>query len=232
MKVLIAEDDANILAGIIDVLEDEGYEPIAAHNGHEAISHYKEAAPDFVILDIMMPGLNGYDVCRSIRREDTDIPIIFLSAKSEEIDKVIGLELGADDYIMKPFGIKEFLARIRAISRRCLRKNQTTQALPSTFQLDDIEVFPSELRARRGELCIDLNLRDLKILTLLHEHPGKVLDRNTLFNACWGLDYAPNSRALDQHISQLRKKIEHDPKEPKIIQTVHGAGYRYDPPET
>ena len=87
------------------------------------------------------------------------------------------------------------------------------------------------LRARRGELCIDLNLRDLKILTLLHEHPGKVLDRNTLFNACWGLDYAPNSRALDQHISQLRKKIEHDPKEPKIIQTVHGAGYRYDPPE-
>lgn len=229
MKVLIAEDDPNILTGICEILEEEGYQPVPARDGQQALDLHAQEEIDFVVLDIMMPRVNGYDVCRNIRKQNPTIPIIFLSAKSEEIDKVIGLELGADDYIMKPFGIKEFLARIRAVSRRCLRAKDSPSQ-PQAFWLDDLEVLPGELRARRGEQTIDLSLRDLKILTLLHERPSQVLDRNLLFNACWGVDYLPNSRALDQHISQLRKKIERDPKTPSIIQTVHGSGYRYDPP--
>ncbi|MEE8450363.1 MAG: response regulator transcription factor, partial [Thermoguttaceae bacterium] len=150
---------------------------------------------------------------------------IFISAKSEEIDKVVGLELGADDFIVKPFGVKEVVARIRAVTRRCCAA-RTKQ--PESFRMDDLEVFPGELRARRGEKTIDLSLRDVKILELFHRRRGQVLDRNTIFNDCWGEDYLPNSRTLDQHISQLRKRIEVSPKEPKLIRTVHGAGYRFE----
>jgi len=227
MRVLVAEDDPNILAGVVEVLEEEGHEPIAARNGREAIDRFQDAAPDFVILDIMMPEVNGYDVCRTIRQEAPSLPIIFLSAKSEEIDKVIGLELGADDYISKPFGVKEFVARVRAVARRC-QPAVAAAAEDAPFAMGDLEVLPAELRARRGEQVVDLSLRDVKILKILHQHEGKVLDRDALFNACWGVDYYPNSRTLDQHISQLRKKIEEDPKQPAIILTVHGVGYRYD----
>ncbi len=149
-----------------------------------------------------------------------------ISAKSEEIDKVLGLELGADDFIMKPFGVREVVARIRAVSRRCLAQHAPVQ---STFTLGDLEVHPNELRARRGDAAIDLSLRDVKLLALFAEHPGEVLDRDQLFNAGWGIDHLPNSRTLDQHISQLRKRIERDPKLPRVIRTVHGVGYRYDP---
>lgn len=237
MKVLVAEDDPNILAGVIEVLEDEGYEPIASRDGAEALLRYHTHQPDFVILDIMMPEMNGYDVCREIRKLDATLPIVFLSAKSEEIDKVIGLELGADDYISKPFGIKEFIARIRAVARRAQRSTPAPPTQPevtatpdddASFVMGTLEIFPSELRARRDEQVMDLSLRDIKILQVLFANEGKVMDRNTLFNECWGMDYFPNSRTLDQHISQLRKKIEVDPKQPTIIRTVHGVGYRFE----
>lgn len=236
LKVLVAEDDPHILAGVVEILEEEGHEAIAARNGEEALERFAKDTPDLAILDIMMPKKNGYDVCRAIRQQDQTLPIIFLSAKSEEIDKVIGLELGADDYISKPFGIKEFIARVRAVTRRSQRSTPTPSAasasLPASteapFVIGDLELFPSELRARRGEDVIDLSLRDVQILQLLFEQKGKVVDRNTLFNVCWGIDYLPNSRTLDQHISQLRKKIEHNPRQPAIICTVHGVGYRYD----
>jgi DNA-binding response OmpR family regulator len=228
MRVLVAEDDLLMLAGIADILEGEGYEVITARDGQEAITLFRERAPDFICLDIMMPYINGYDACRLIRRESTTVPVIFLSAKSEEIDKVIGLELGADDYIMKPFGMKEFVARMRAVSRRCYAARPETER-PGSFRMGEVEVLVGELRARRGDgPLIELSLREVKLLEVLYQNRGQVLSRDHLFNACWGGDRYPNTRTLDQHISQLRKKIERDPKSPAIIETVRGAGYRYD----
>jgi DNA-binding response OmpR family regulator len=227
MKVLLAEDDRHIREGLRDILLAEGYETIVAADGREALRLYTADAPHFVLLDIMMPGANGYDVCREIRARDPDIPIIFISAKSEEIDRVVGLELGGDDFIVKPFGVKEVVARIRAVTRRCLRTRGPAASPP--FTMADLEVLPGELRARRDGQTIDLSLREAGILRLLHEHAGRVVDRDTFFNRLWGLDHVPNSRTLDQQISKLRRRIERDPTSPRIIKTVHGSGYRYDP---
>jgi DNA-binding response OmpR family regulator len=227
MKVLVAEDNANTRAGLGEILEAEGYRVVMAKNGKEALEVFEREAPDFVCLDVMMPGADGYEVCRRIRARNAAVPIIFISAKSEEVDKVVGLELGADDFIVKPFGVKEVVARIRAVTRRFLAARGAQEA-PGPFRMGDLEVFPAELRARRGEEAIDLSLRDIKILEVLHANRGKALDRNTIFNHCWGIDYFPQSRTLDQQISQLRKRIEVDPRKPKIIRTVHGLGYRYD----
>ena len=227
MRVLIAEDDANIAAGLADLLRGEGYDVDVAPNGRAALDAYAAQRPDIVLLDIMMPQVNGYDVCREIRKRDARTAILFLSARSEEIDRVIGLELGADDFIMKPFGVKEVIARIRAVSRRCLAATATTEA--PVFRMGDLEVSAAELRARRGNETYELSLRDVRILTLLHREAGRVVDRDTFFRECWGYDHLPNSRTLDQHISKLRKRVERDSEVPVIIRTVHGVGYRYDP---
>lgn len=228
MKVLIAEDDRNMRDAIVDILEREGYETIAARDGREALEQFASQPPDFVCLDIMMPHVNGYDVCRQIRARNADVPVVFLSAKSEEIDKVLGLELGADDYIMKPFGMKEFIARVRAISRRCFARRAPGERA-AAFHMGPIEVLPDELRARRADGRVaELSLRDVGILRFLYQHRGQAVSRDQLFSACWGGDKYPNSRTLDQHISQLRKKVETTPKEPVIIQTVRGVGYRFD----
>ena len=227
MKVLIAEDDRNIRSGLEEILQDEGYETVVAEDGTQALALYRSESPDFLCLDIMMPGVNGYEVCREVRRSDPDVPISFISAKSEEIDKVVGLELGADDFILKPFGVREVLARIRAVTRRYLARDRVG-ADRKPFRMDDLEIMPAELRARRGEQIVDLSLRDVKILQLLHRMSGQVVDRTTLFNQCWGLAHIANSRTLDQHVSQLRKRIEREPKQPRIIRTVHGVGYRYE----
>ena len=226
MKVLLAEDDPLIREGLAEILRLEGYRVVPAGDGESALELFESESPDFVCLDIMMPKASGYDVCRRMRATRPEVPIIFISAKSEEIDKVVGLELGADDFIVKPFGVKEVVARIRAVTRRCGAAAGSQP--PESFRMDDLEVFPSELRARRGEKTIDLSLRDVKILELFHRRRGEVLDRSTIFNECWGEDYFPNSRTLDQHISQLRKRIEVSPKEPKLVRTVHGAGYRFE----
>jgi len=231
MKVLIAEDDKHTREGLAEILAGEGYEVLAAASGVEALELFARHEPDFVCLDVMMPGTDGYQVCREIRKRSPGVPIIFISAKSEEIDKVVGLELGGDDFIVKPFGVKEVVARIRAVTRRCLALKGAQQqggGQADTFRIGDLDVYPGELRARRGEEVIDLSLRDVKILELFAESRGRVLDRNAIFNRCWGIDYLPSSRTLDQHISQLRKRIEVDPKRPRIILTVHGVGYRYD----
>jgi DNA-binding response OmpR family regulator len=227
MKVLIAEDDPHTRSGLGEILEAEGYETLTAENGAEAMRLFTSESPDFVCLDIMMPGASGYDVCRQIRQTDPDIPIIFISAKSEEIDKVVGLELGADDFIVKPFGVREVVARIRAVTRRRFAA-APANARPASFRIGDLDVFPSELRARRADMVMELSLRDVKILALLRGKQGSVVTRDAFFTECWGLDHIPNSRTLDQHIAQLRKRIEVDPKNPAIILTVHGAGYRHD----
>jgi DNA-binding response OmpR family regulator len=190
------------------------------------VDFFRVENPDFVCLDVMMPGLNGYEVCKQIRKQDEKVPILFLTAKAEEIDTVLGLELGADDYMTKPFGVKEIIARIRAILRRTASRGGGRS--DDDFTMDDLRIVPTELRAYREKNEIQLSPRDVKVLRLLFERRGKVIDRNTLADEVWGVDYFPESRALDQHISQLRKRIEKDPSQPRIIRTVHGAGYRFE----
>ena len=228
MRVLVAEDDAAMRAGLVEILEGEGYEVVAADDGEAALARWQAAPTDFVLLDIMMPRRSGYDVCREIRRADRDVPIVFLSAKSEEIDKVLGLELGADDFIMKPFGMRELIARVRAISRRCYQRSAPRPT--RDFAIGGIAVAPAELRATLVDgSTVELSLREVNLLAAFAQHPGAVLDRDMLFQTCWGGGKYPNSRTLDQHIAKLRKKIEGDPKAPAIIRTVRGVGYRYEP---
>ncbi|MCP4782770.1 MAG: response regulator transcription factor [Fuerstiella sp.] len=226
MKVLVAEDDQFTRDGLVEVLESEGYQVVAAADGTEAIQQFRDQQPDFVCLDIMMPSRSGYEACSAIRAASPDVPIIFISAKAEEVDRLVGFEVGADDFIAKPFSVREVVARVRAVARRCCA---ATPDVPAEFSMGNLTVLPGELRAKRGDNVIDLSPRDVKILQLLHDNPGKALDRNVIFNHAWGEDYFPNSRTLDQHISQLRKRVEVDPKEPNLICTVHGVGYRYDP---
>ena len=228
IKILFAEDDALIRDGLETLLAREGYLPVPAVDGQEALRLFEREKPDFVLLDIMMPNLGGYDVCRAIRRQDPLVPILFLSARGEEIDRVLGLELGADDYLVKPFGSRELVARINAVLRRT-RFRAHVDPNTVSFVLDDLEVVPDQLRARRGDTWIDLGPRDVSILRLLHERVGKVIDRSDLFETCWGASFPGATRAVDQHLSQLRRKIELDPANPRIIRTVHGAGYRYEP---
>jgi two-component system, OmpR family, alkaline phosphatase synthesis response regulator PhoP len=228
MKVLIAEDDVLTREGLQEILEAEGYTVITAADGKQAVELFESQRPDFVCLDIMMPAASGYDVCREIRALDKNVGLIFISAKSEELDKVLGLELGADDFIVKPFGVKEVVARVRAVTRRCLAKKHQPEL--SEFRMGELVIFPAKLRGRRGDEQLEFSLREIKLLKLFHENPGVVLDRDTIFNACWGQRYLPSSRTLDQHISRLRKRIESDPGNPTIIRTIHGAGYRWEGP--
>ncbi len=229
MKVLIAEDDRNIRQGLFDILEAEGYEVVEAGDGEEALAAFERESPDFICLDIMMPKKSGYDVCREIRGSGASVPIVFLSAKSEEIDKVVGLELGADDFISKPFGVKEVVARIRAVTRRYYAaKEQKGEPTDEVFTIGDLEVYPTKLRAVRDGADIELSLREIRLLKLFAENPGIVLSRDKVLDECWGQKYFPASRTLDQHISRLRKRVEHDSKNPVFIKTVHGVGYRYE----
>lgn len=225
MKVLIAEDDVYTRDGLAEVLRAEGYSVVAACDGREALLEFARHQPDFVCLDIMMPAQSGFEVCRKMREASPELPIIFISAKAEEVDKLVGFDMGADDFIEKPFSVREVVARIRAVTRRCCARHPHESA---AFQMGDLEVCPAELRARRGEQTLELSLRDVKILQLLHARRGQAVDRQTIFRHGWGEDYLPNSRTLDQHISQLRKRVELDAKSPRLIQTVHGIGYRFE----
>jgi DNA-binding response OmpR family regulator len=225
MKVLTAEDDPITLDAIESSLRAEGFKTLTARNGKEALESWKKHRPDLICLDIMMPGIGGYEVCRQIRLTDSRTPIIFLSAKSEEVDVVLGLELGADDFVRKPFGRRELLARIRAALRRAAARSPA----PGSFKMRDLTIYPDELRAARGKREIELSPREAKILTILHENAGKPVKRDTLLDRCWDMEYYPESRTLDQHMANLRKLIERDPAEPEIIETVRGFGYRYRP---
>jgi DNA-binding response OmpR family regulator len=226
MKVLIAEDDAITLDAVDTALRAEGFKTMLAHNGKEALQLWQKNRPDLVCLDIMMPELNGYEACRKIRLTDQNTPVLFLSAKNEEVDVVVGLELGADDFIRKPFGRRELLARIRAALRRAAVR---TAAAPKSFKMHDLTVFPDELRAVRGKREIELSPRETQILQLLFENAGKPVHRDTFLDRCWGMEYYPESRTLDQHIVNLRKRIESSSSSSEIIETVRGVGYRYRP---
>lgn len=228
MKILVAEDDPLTREALVACLEGEGFAVSAAANGHEALECWQGESPDLVCLDIMMPGLDGYEVCRRIRATRSRVPVVFLSAKNEEIDIVVGLELGADDFVRKPFGRHELLARIRSALRRSAGTEKTSDPRPrESFVMGPITIYPKELRAERAGETIDLTPREVAILKLLHERRGEAVDRDTLLDRCWGMDYFPESRTLDQHIAKLRKKLDEDGGDTGLIETVRGVGYRF-----
>jgi len=227
--ILVVEDDANIRRGVTDILESEGYEVTPARDGAEGLKLYRQGGHDLVLLDLMMPEMNGYDVCREIRKRSPQVPILILSAKSEEVDKVVGLEIGADDYITKPFGVRELLARVSAALRRArVGDDAGTVTLPDEFQFGTVTVRPRKFEANRGTEIIPLTPRELKLIEIFHSKPDEALTRDYLLDNAWGIDYMGTTRTLDQHIAQLRKKIEAEGDEPYIL-TVHGVGYRYKP---
>jgi two-component system alkaline phosphatase synthesis response regulator PhoP len=222
MTILLAEDDLLTREAVTELLENDGHRVLAAKNGIDAIAAWKAHRPGLVLLDIMMPGASGYEVCRTIRRDDTTTPILFLSAKSEEVDVVLGLELGADDFLRKPFGKHELLARVRAVMRR-----HETPAAKDVIHFGPWRIHPKRHIALSDTAEIELTGREVKVLVLLSARRGEVVTRDELLNECWGLEYFPESRTLDQHILNLRKKIEANPSRPLLIETVRGTGYRF-----
>lgn len=228
MNILIAEDDIHLREGLNDLFMQDGYSCTLTENGEEAYNTFKMQRPDFCIFDVMMPKMDGFELCRRVRALDEHIPIILLTAKGDEVDRVVGLELGADDYIAKPFGPRELIARVKAITRRSSNSAAPRTAQITPFTMDHLTIDPKSLRAQNQDQTIQLTMRELKVLEMLYENKGKVLSRLELFEECWGRRYMANSRALDQFISQLRQKIEIDHSSPKIIRTVHGVGYRYE----
>jgi DNA-binding response OmpR family regulator len=229
MSILIAEDDPNLRNGIVDLLAMEGFDCRIAEDGAKALALFKAQKPELCVFDVIMPEMDGLTLCREIRRIDQLVPILLLSARGEEIDRVLGLEIGADDYVAKPFGARELVARIKAALRRTRIQTATAQLDPEArLKMGDLEVDQKAMRAFRGNVRIDLTVREVAILAALFERRGQAVSRDDLFDLCWGRDYMPNSRALDQYVSALRKKIEIDPAAPRIIRTVHGIGYRYE----
>ncbi|MHA3770773.1 response regulator transcription factor [Verrucomicrobiota bacterium sgz303538] len=223
MKVLIAEDDPITLASLSACIQAEGLTPICASHGREALELWEAHRPALLCLDIMMPEVDGFEVCRQVRSKDRAIPILFLSAKNEEVDVVVGLELGADDFIRKPFTRAEVMARIRAALRRARAATPPSRVL----KMNDLMVWPDELRAERNGRAIELSPREAAMMVLLHENSGRPVSRDTFLDRCWDADYFPDSRTLDQHIAMLRKKVEADPANPHVIETVRGIGYRF-----
>jgi DNA-binding response OmpR family regulator len=231
-RILVAEDDKNILAGLQDALENEGYRVSPAADGAEAICLLEKERFDLVILDIMMPGKSGFDVCKTIRATDQNLPVMMLTAKGEEIDKVIGFELGADDYVTKPFGVRELLARIAALLRRSSHSNENLlkdSPIPLQFVIGKAAVDALEFKVRLGTQTFDLTAREVKLLQIFYANPYKVLTREQLLTQAWGITYYGTTRTLDQHIAQLRKKLAPDTTHKSVIKTVHGVGYRYEP---
>ncbi len=229
INILVAEDEDNLREGLVDTLEAEGYRVVAVADGAAAFEVFKTEAVDLLLLDIMMPEMSGYQVCREVRRIDSRVPIIMLTAKGEEIDKVLGLELGADDYVTKPFGLHELRARIAAVLRRCRREPEAARAeLPEVFRFGEATIERKSFQGRLNGNAFSLTAREMKLLEIFSGHPGEVLSRNDLLNRAWGIDYQGTTRTLDQHVAQLRKKVEPEPALPRVIVTVHGVGYRYD----
>jgi two-component system alkaline phosphatase synthesis response regulator PhoP len=223
-KILIIEDEEDLVKGLKLNLADEGYEVDWAFNGEEGLRKAIEEKPDLIILDIMLPKKNGLDVCRELRQKHVTVPIIMLTAKGEEIDKVVGLEIGADDYMTKPFSIRELLARIKAHLRREKRKAKT---IPQVYSLGDVEIDFTHFKVRHKDKQLDLTSIEVEILKYFIAHQVEVITREVLLDKIWGYEKYPTTRTIDNHILKLRKKIETDPSHPKYILSIYGEGYRF-----
>lgn len=223
-KILIIEDEADLVKGLKLNLADEGYEVEWASDGQEGLRRALEEAPDLIILDIMLPGMNGLEVCRELRQKKANIPVIMLTAKGEEVDKVVGLEIGADDYMTKPFSVRELLARIKAHLRR--EKREPRNVL-KTCVFGEVEVDFVHFKVRRAGRESDLTSLEVDILRYLIAHKGEVVSREALLDKVWGYEKFPTTRTIDNHILKLRKKIEDDPSRPRYIFSIYGEGYRF-----
>ncbi len=226
-SILIVEDNKDLLNLLKINLSDQGYKIITAQDGITALDLYHSQQPDLVILDIMIPKMDGLDVCKAIRKENRTIPVLMLTAKAEELDKILGLEIGADDYMTKPFSVRELLARIKAIFRRVdLSKNgEENQKKMLTF--DDLVMDTSKRKVTIGNESIELTSKEYDLLLLFFTNPGKAYSREELLNTVWGYSYEGYSHTVNSHINRLRSKIENDPSEPHYIRTVWGVGYRF-----
>lgn len=222
-KILVAEDELNMRKGLQDNLEFEGYEVNCAEDGEEALKQIKENNYDLIILDLMMPKMSGFDVCKAARKIGIETPIILLTAKGDEIDKVLGLELGADDYVTKPFSLRELLARIKAILRRSENKISSAGVFE---KIGNLNVNFTAYTATSNGKEISLSHKEFEILSYLWKKRNATVSRDDLLNEVWGYEESPTTRTVDNFILKLRQKIEKDPNNPKVILTVHGVGYK------
>jgi DNA-binding response OmpR family regulator len=222
-RILIVEDEPAMVQGLRDNFEYEGYEVISAADGAEGLERALADEPDLVVLDVMMPRMSGLDVCKQLKAKKPTIPIIMLTARGQEIDKVVGLELGADDYVTKPFSIRELMARVKAVLRRV--SPQTPSA--ELYRFSDIEVNIRSNEVLRGGQPVELSAKEFALLAYFVAHPAETLTRDRLLDAVWGYENYPNTRTVDTHIVHLRQKLEPNPEEPRFILTVHGSGYKF-----
>jgi len=222
-KILIVEDEPNMVAGLRDNFEYEGYQVITAADGVEGMGRALADSPDLVLLDVMMPLMSGLDVCKQLKVKRPALPIIMLTARGQEIDKVVGLELGADDYVTKPFSIRELVARVKAVLRR-------VQALPAEqerYSFGDVEVNLRNYQVLRRGKSVDFSSLEFELLKYFLSHRGETLSRDHLLDEVWGYAHYPTTRTVDAHIVRLRQKLEPIPDEPKFFLTVHGVGYKF-----
>ena len=228
-KILVVEDDPHIALGLGEILKQERYSPIVCKRGDKALETARAEQPALIILDVMLPGENGFDICRKLRQAKFTAPILMLTAKGQELDKVIGLQCGADDYVTKPFGVRELIARIQALLRRSNGHPPAAANPPATFKIGSAEIDPKTFQLRTKNQSTTLTARELKLLQTFCQHPGEVLSRDRLLNEVWGINYLGTTRTLDQVIVQLRKKLGDPAENPKHLLTVHGVGYRFVP---
>lgn len=221
-KIAIVEDDESVRTGLELNLAHEGYTVICACNGEEGQEMIEKETPDLIIMDVMMPQKDGLQLCRDLRNNGNSTPIIMLTARSEEVDKVLGLELGADDYLAKPFSVRELIARIKALLRRTVQSMDV-----SKVAFDDIAIDFKSYQAVKNEVPLELSAREYRLLKYLVAKNGDVVTRDELLDEVWGYDSYPTTRTVDNHIARLRSKIESDVNQPKHILTVHGVGYKF-----
>ncbi len=224
MKILLIEDEEGLVMTLTDRLRSEGFSVRSETDGTAGLKSALGEAFDAIILDVMLPGMSGYDICRDLRRAGNSTPVLMLTAKGETIDKVLGLKLGADDYLTKPFEVIELLARIEALLRRA---PAAASSNGDHFRFGDIAVDFKRAEVRRGPTAVDLSAMEFKLLQYLINNRGQVHSRDNLLDAVWGYDAMPTTRTVDVHIAWLRQKLEENPKHPNYIQTVHGLGYKF-----
>jgi DNA-binding response OmpR family regulator len=221
-RILIIEDELPMRTALQDVLQAEGYRVLAAADGETGLHRAMAEKPDLILLDIMMPKLDGYAVCQELRRLSNPVPVMMLTAKGQVEDRVTGLDAGADDYLVKPFSTEELLARVRALLRRMQRKAHA----PSKLRLQDVEIDLIRQTANRGRKKLHLTAKEFSMLRLMAETPGEPVSRERFLDVVWGYSAFPTTRTVDNHVASLRGKIERNPNAPKWIQTVHGVGYK------
>lgn len=222
-RILVVEDDPSILKGLKENLELENYIVANESDGLKGLNASKSGKFDLILLDVMLPSMNGFDICRNLRQENNNTPIIMLTGKAEEADKVLGLELGADDYVTKPFSVRELLARIKAILRR---KNNISE-ISEVYKYGDVTIDFKKMDAVKGKKNIHLSLKEFEILKYFFVHEGEVVTRNDLLDNVWGYDVFPTTRTVDNYILMLRKKLENDHSVPKHFHTIPTAGYKF-----